>query len=102
LAIDDGTVVATFQGVARSTNPAWQSYRLSGGSMATNGEDALYDAWIESIKYGRNTKLMLMNKTAYKAFGKLLTPEIRFKPSEKLMMGWAGIEFNMSSTMVDA
>ncbi len=90
--VDDGTLVPTFQGITRATNPWFNAAYIDTASEAL-GLNKMETAWAKAIKYG-NPKFVMMNTTLWKKYGNLLESYKRTaNMKEVLSAGWTGLEF---------
>lgn len=85
-------LVATFQGIARATNP-WASASYVESTSEALGVAKMELAYITAKEYG-DPKFVFMNKTLWKKYGNLLesyksTANLR----EILSGGWKGLDF---------
>ena len=93
--IDDGTNVATLEGLARSSNLFWKSSVASNSGTLRNLTDALlHTTWIASKKFGK-TKYILTSPDVISTYGQTLTAVRRYANADmKLNGGFEGLDFN--------
>ena len=92
--IDDGTYVATFQSLARSSNP-WLNAYVDDTAEALSEADMI-TAYLKAKKYARKGDLIIcfMGQTLFEKYGSLLTSMKRSADlKEVLSGGWKGLEF---------
>lgn len=91
--IDDGTNVATFQGLARATYNWWKSYVSSNATQRSLTDALMHDTYLEAKKKGDPT-YALTSFDVFSAYGQLLTPDRRYGSEMKLEGGFTGVGFN--------
>jgi len=92
--IDDGTNVASLQGLARATYIWWKSYVNDNTTQRSLTDALLHDTWIQAQKKG-DTKYILTSWDVQSAYGQLLTPDRRYTNGDmKLNGGFTGVDFN--------
>ena len=92
--IDDGTYVATFQGLSRASNPFLNAY--CDDTAATLTEAQMITAYNKAKKYAsKGDKIVcFMGQTLFEKYGSLLTSLKRTADlKEVLSGGWKGLEF---------
>jgi len=89
--VDDGTVVATLQGISRSTNPWWKAYVDS--ASAALAESDIVNAYLKAKEYG-NPRFIFMNYLLFKKYGTLLTSYKKTVDTKEVLTGgWYGVDF---------
>lgn len=89
--IDDGTNVATIQGITRSSNP-WSKSHVDDTSEALSESDMI-SVYLKTLRHGGG-KVWIMGETLYAKYGTLLTSlKKTANLKEVLSGGWMGLEF---------
>jgi len=91
--IDDGTNVATFEGLARATYIWWKSYVNSNSTQRSLTDALLHTTYLEAKKKG-DPKYGLTHYDVYSAYGQFLTPDRRYTETMTLNGGFTGVNFN--------
>ena len=92
--IDDGTNVATLEGLARSSYIWWKSTVDSSSSQRSLTDALLHSVWIDAKKLG-DPKYILTSWDILSAYGQMLTPDRRYTSGDmKLKGGFTGVDFN--------
>lgn len=92
--IDDGSYVATFQGLARATNPFLNAY--CDDAVAALAEADMITAYLKAKKYSKKGDKIVafMGQTLFEKYGSLLTSLKRSRDlKEVLSGGWKGLDF---------
>lgn len=89
--IDDGSNVATIQGILRSANP-WAN-AFCDNTTAVLTEAQMINIYLKTIKFG-GAKVIFMGETMFSKYGQLLVSLKRTANlKEVLSGGWKGLEF---------
>ena len=91
--IDDGTYIATLQGVVRGTYIWFKSYVDSSASQRSLTEALMYDTYLKATEKGK-PKYGLTHPDVFAAYGLSLTPDRRYTTDMKLKGGFTGLAFN--------
>lgn len=93
--IDDGDFVATFQGLARGSNPWMNSY--CDDTAETLAIAMMTQAYLKAQKYAKKgSKIVIFsNETLFAKYGNLLTATMHVHPEVKEILsgGWKGLDF---------
>lgn len=92
--IDDGTYVATFQGLARASNP-WLNAYVDDTAEALSEADMIA-AYLKARKYAAKKDVIVcfMGETLFKKYGSLLTSMKRSADTKEVLSGgWKGLDF---------
>lgn len=98
--IDDGTNVATFEGLARGTYIWWKSYVNSNSTQRSLTDALMHTTYLEAKKKG-DPKYALTSYDVFSAYGQLLTPDRRYSDTMKLNGGFTGVGFNGIPVVAD-
>uniref|UniRef100_A0A7V3JAF7 Phage major capsid protein n=1 Tax=candidate division CPR3 bacterium TaxID=2268181 RepID=A0A7V3JAF7_UNCC3 len=89
--VDDGSVVATLQGISRSSYPWWKAYVDS--ASAALAESDIVNAYLKAKEYG-NPRFIFMNYLLFKKYGTLLTSYKKTVDTKEVLTGgWYGVDF---------
>lgn len=91
--IDDGTNVATLQGIARATYPFWKSYVNTATSARPVSDALLHKSFLEAKKKGEPS-FGLTSFDVFSSYGQTLTPDRRYTDKMSLNGGFTGLMFN--------
>lgn len=91
--IDDGTNVATLQGIARATYPWWKSYVNTASATRPVSDALLHRSFLEAKKKG-DPSFGLTSFDVFSSYGQSLTPDRRYTDKMQLNGGFTGLMFN--------
>lgn len=100
--VDDGTNITTFQGVSRSTYPAWKATVLGNSGTARALTLTLMQLLcdIPQAQSGKEIDLLIGSLNARNAYLQLVVNQKRFT-DDKLDGGYASLDYNGKKFMVD-
>ena len=94
--IDDGDNVATYQNLARSTNPMLKAQVDDTAEALTEAD--MIDVCLAAMEYGDGPSVGLMNQDLWAKYGALLTSMKRSTELKPVLGGgWSGLELNVGS-----
>jgi hypothetical protein len=91
--IDDGTNVATLQGIARATYIWWKSNVNTAGATRPVSDALLHESFLNAKKKGEPS-FGLTSFDVFSSYGQTLTPDRRYTDKMQLNGGFTGLLFN--------
>jgi len=99
LMVDDGTLLATYQGISRTTYNQWDGLSIATGGVNLS-DDILQRAAAQVMVYsGRSVKKIISNTSQFRKYLSILTPAKEYRVGDKMDSGykvmptWNGLEW---------